>query len=144
MPPLADLRVPVNSSASSKPTPNAPSASRRIPALSQISASSQPSALAAAHVYPAPTHSRPSPYAPTKQNGGHYPNERGNPPAGVGADIWDKAFNNANSQIYKQTSADSRVPLCKKARVEGLMRDYTVEKMIREGTLSEGFIDANP
>jgi hypothetical protein len=24
------------------------------------------------------------------------------------------------------------------------MRDYTVEKMIREGTLSEGFIDANP
>jgi hypothetical protein len=25
-----------------------------------------------------------------------------------------------------------------------LMRDYTVEKMIREGTLSEGFIDANP
>jgi hypothetical protein len=144
MPPLVDLRVPVNSSASAKPTSHAPKASRRIPALSQISASSQPSAPAAARVYPAPTHSRPSPYAPTKQNGGHYPNERGNPPADVSADTWDKAFNNANSQIYKQTPADSRVPVCKKARVDGLMRDYTVEKMIRDGILSRGFIDANP
>lgn len=97
-----------------------------------------------ARVYPAPIHNRPSPYKPTLQKGGAFPKERGNALAGVGAAVWAKAYNYANSYVYDWEAISTRIAVAKKARRDGLIRDLAVERLIAKGVLSKDFVDASP
>ena len=76
----------------------------------------------------APTHGRTNPYTPTHQNANmaassHYANERGNPPAGIDADVWNRFFNRANSIFWQARPKATRVADTAAARADGRIRD---------------------
>ena len=110
----------------------------------RLNVRTQPVTPQPARVYPAPTHGRPSPYNPTLQHGLAFPKERGNPPAGVGAAVWAKAYNCANSYVYDREAISTRIAVAKQARQDGLIRDLAVEKLIEKGVLSKDFVDVSP
>lgn len=97
-----------------------------------------------ARVYPALTHGRPSPYNPTLQHGLAFPKERGKALARVGAAVWAKAYNCANSYVYDREAISTRIAVAKKARQDGLIKDLAIERLIGKGVLSKGFVNAAP
>jgi hypothetical protein len=94
--------------------------------------------------WPAPTHGRPHPYHPTKQARGPHKNCRGNPPPGVTDAEWTTAFKISDDTFYHHSPKATAKVNVQLARIDGRIRDYTIEKMIRAGVLAHGFIDSSP
>ncbi|PMD48427.1 hypothetical protein L207DRAFT_7036 [Hyaloscypha variabilis F] len=92
-----------------------------------------------AAIYPCPggRHGRVGIYQPTPQPDLKYKLWRGNTPAGVSRVVYDNAYNNENCTIHKGISADA----AKGARECGLVRDLTIDKLIRIGLLPYDFVD---
>jgi hypothetical protein len=91
------------------------------------------------HQAPGGTHGRASPYQPTPQTG-KFGETRGNPPAGVTEEDWMKAYNRADSQIYKSVKKEDWIA----ARGTGETRDGAIDDLIMRGMLAFNFQDTNP
>ena len=69
---------------------------------------------------------------------GKYNSDRGNTPAGVSEKEFIKAYN-AEDSAYDKVGRDAALG----ARKCGLIRDLTIDRLIRKGVLTYDFVDDN-
>lgn len=85
-------------------------------------------------------HKQPQSYWAKVKNRLH--NAQGNPPAGISQDTWAKAYNCADSALYKQ--GGRRKEYSAAARESGETRARAIAKLIEIGALPVDFDDTNP
>ncbi|KAE9377049.1 hypothetical protein N431DRAFT_189745 [Stipitochalara longipes BDJ] len=92
---------------------------------------------AISHPAPGGNHGRAEPYEPTPQPDKRYKRDRGNTPAGVSYEDFDRAYNAVNCSFHKGKGKEA----AKEARDAGTVRDLAIDKLIRKGVLPYHFID---